>query len=133
MREPRRKEANEVEVPFGSGVKSVTRRLMALALGALIGMACFLPRSASAEMTGIVFVDEDGDGAYGDGEPAKAGIVVSNGRTTTATAADGRYRLADGPDRVAFIVRPDDFEAAVWHRQGGGDFALRRIVIDGTE
>ena len=79
--------------------------------------------SASAEQTGVVFVDRDGDARRDAGEPVRAGVFVTNGLDVVASDASGRYAL---PEREGFVYLtcPQDFACPEWYRAGGGDFAL---------
>jgi len=63
----------------------------------------------SGEVTGRVFVDANGDGAWQQGEAAVAGALVSDGTSVAAVDADGEYamQVADG-DQVVFVVNPPD-------------------------
>jgi hypothetical protein len=87
-------------------VRGVFRRL-ALSVVILLG-AAFVGCSSGGEsddgdetptptvqyVTGTVFLDQDGNGARGAGEAGMAGVVVSNGLTTTATDTSGGFTLA---------------------------------------
>ncbi|MCZ6784282.1 MAG: metallophosphoesterase [Proteobacteria bacterium] len=84
-----------------------------------------LPLVSAADVTGVVFVDLDGDGSRGPGEPGQSSVAVSNGREVAKTDAAGRYRLPDsGPRGLVFVTRPAGFECADWYKRGAGDFAL---------
>lgn len=66
-------------------------------------------------VTGRVFFDTNGDGAYQAGEAGVPGALVSDGATLVRTAADGAYRIEtpDG-DQVVFVENP----AGTWAPQG---------------
>lgn len=44
-------------------------------------------------ITGRVFVDEDGDGTFSEGDRGLGGVIVETGRTKVSTAADGTFRF----------------------------------------
>ena len=82
-----------------------------------------LAGSASAQQTGVVFVDGDGDGRRDAGEPARAGVFVTNGVEVVASDASGRYALSEREGFV-YLTCPQGFACPEWYRAGGGDFAL---------
>jgi 3',5'-cyclic AMP phosphodiesterase CpdA len=94
---------------------AVLPRLFVLGLALLAG-------GARADFSGVVYVDADASGAADAGE-GRAGVVVSNGRDVARTDGDGRYTLPEHGDFV-FVTRPRGFDAELWYRAGGGDFAL---------
>jgi len=61
---------------------------------------------ARACNAGVVFEDTDGDGHRDRGEPALAGIQVSDGRRIVRTGADGRWSLPLSPDHTVFVIKP---------------------------
>ena len=83
--------------------------------------------TASAEWTGSVYLDADGDGQRDPGEAPLPGVLVSNGREVVTSDADGRYAL---PEREGFVAltRPAGFEAARWYANGSADFGLTRVA-----
>ncbi len=89
-----------------------------------------LPLSA-ATVTGRVFLDADGDGAWQEGEEALAGALVSDGAQIVTSGADGIYSLdTDGP--TVFVVNPTGtwpsrgFWRPVGDRTTGSDFPMSR-------
>ena len=59
--------------------------------------------------TGIVFVDSNNDGKFGDSESPFAGVRVSNGYDITTTNDQGRYRLPIAPDTMLFVIKPTGY------------------------
>ncbi len=69
--------------------------------------ACLAPDvSARACNAGVVFEDTDGDGRHGRGEPALAGVQVSDGRRIVRTDEHGRWSLPLSPDHTVFVIKP---------------------------
>jgi lysophospholipase L1-like esterase len=56
--------------------------------------------------TGTVFHDTNGNRRLDRGEPALAGMRVSNGREIVRTGRDGTYRLPVGEDTILFVIKP---------------------------
>ncbi|SDJ73591.1 Outer membrane protein assembly factor BamB, contains PQQ-like beta-propeller repeat [Nonomuraea maritima] len=52
-----------------------------------------------ATVSGVVYVDANGDGQRNPGEAGLAGVRVSDGKVATTTAADGSYSLTISTDR----------------------------------
>lgn len=73
-------------------------------------LATCLPMPAAALLPpsneGRVFEDLDGDGVLDAGEPALAGVAVSDGRRIVRTDARGRYALPVEPDHTVFVIKP---------------------------
>ncbi|MFE7244647.1 PQQ-binding-like beta-propeller repeat protein [Streptomyces sp. NPDC057580] len=102
-----------------------------------------------ATVSGVVYVDANGDGARNDGEAGLAGVRVSDGVVATTTAADGTYSLTISTDRrttdIVWASQPrgyrfglDQFkEPRFWANLGqlgdgatpAADFALERDRI----
>jgi len=63
-----------------------------------------------ASVTGVVYVDRDGDDEQDPGEQGVRGVSVSDGTTTVETDADGRYTLTVDVGRrvtdIVFITKP---------------------------
>jgi 3',5'-cyclic AMP phosphodiesterase CpdA len=88
---------------------------------------CLLAAPSSADYTGTVFVDTDGDGVRRVDEAGLAGVVVTNGRDVVRSDPVGRYALPEHGEFV-YLTRPDRFGCEIWYRTGGGDFALTPAV-----
>ncbi len=111
------------------------RSLFAVAaVAAFSSHARLLPAQAAAvTVTGVVFVDRNGNGKHDAGEPGVGGVAVSDQRDVTTTSADGRYALrsAAGAGLVS-VSLPDGYRAAgrTWQLLPAGvvsataDFAL---------
>lgn len=73
----------------------------------LLACAAFADAAqARACNAGVVFEDTDGNGRRDRGEPALAGIQVSDGRNIVRTGADGRWSLPLSPDHTVFVIKP---------------------------
>ncbi|GGA73264.1 hypothetical protein GCM10011521_09270 [Arenimonas soli] len=55
---------------------------------------------------GVVFEDTDGNGRRDRGEPALAGVQVSDGRRIVRTDVQGRWSLPLSPDHTVFVIKP---------------------------
>ncbi|MFD7444428.1 PQQ-binding-like beta-propeller repeat protein [Streptomyces sp. NPDC059909] len=107
-----------------------------------------------ATVSGVVYVDANGDGARNDGEAGLAGVRVSDGVVATTTAADGTYSLTISTDRrttdIVWASQPRGYrfgldrfkEPRFWANLGrladgatsSADFALERDpVSDGDK
>jgi hypothetical protein len=107
-----------------------TRRLIGgLAAGLLAVTAAF-----AGTLTGRVFLDANGNGAFDSGEKGVAGCVVSDERAFARSDDDGRYQLTlpAGPAVVFVVNAPGTWPAARWWNYVAGgnadatmDFPLR--------
>src|SRR5690606_11795432 len=52
------------------------------------------------------FLDLDRDGQRGPGEPAAAGVKISNGRDVVASDSDGRFALEMRAGDTVFAIKP---------------------------
>jgi Icc-related predicted phosphoesterase len=77
---------------------------------------------APAPVTGIVFVDADGDGTHDEGERGVAGVAVSNQHEVVRSGSDGRYSLRGAGYGVVFASLPDGYAAAgaFWRKPVNG-------------
>lgn len=68
------------------------------------------------DVSGVAFVDANGNGIHDRGEPGLANVVISNQDTVVVTDASGRYRLPRRVDGVLFVSVPDGHRAvgAFW-------------------
>lgn len=97
------------------------RALAGCALGVLP-----LAVAPAGTVTGRVFLDANGNGAFDAGEEGVAGCVVSDERAFARSDAEGRYQLAlpAGPAAVFAVNAPGTWPAARWWRHvadGGAD------------
>ena len=89
----------------------------------LLFAAAAAAQSTDRSVTGVVFLDRNGDGARGPDEPPVAGAVVSNQLSAVKAGADGRYTL-DGPGYgVVFISVPRGHRAVSGHWRPAQDAA----------
>ena len=64
-------------------------------------------QSGQPEMArGIVFVDVDGDGQFGEGDIPQPGVRVSNGIDFATTDRNGQYEISVDDDSIVFLVKP---------------------------
>lgn len=77
-------------------------------LSAVLLAALSLPR---AEITGIVFVDTNGNGVRDAGETGIAKVAVSNQDVVTLTDVKGEFRLPSPGTGVVFVSTPDGFRS----------------------
>ena len=116
-------------------IRAIRRKVAVRAAGALVlALPVVLagqPAGRSA-LTGVVFVDEDGDGARGAGERGLSGVVVSDQIQAVASGPDGAYRIErETGGGVAFVSVPRGYQVGrFWHpipAEGSPqlDFALR--------
>ena len=75
--------------------------LVSLVLGAAL-----LPAQAGTLVHGEAFLDLDGDGRRGAGEPAAEGVKVSNGREVVLSGDDGRFALQVRQGDTVFAIKP---------------------------
>ena len=82
-------------------------------------LAILLPLSGAAaqnvapvEVTGVVFLDRNGNGARDRGENGISNVVVSDQVQVVRTGADGSFRLLPGPGwGMVFVSVPDGYRA----------------------
>ncbi|MBI5684369.1 MAG: metallophosphoesterase [Verrucomicrobia bacterium] len=89
-----------------------TRRwIVALAAGFFAVTAAF-----AGTISGRVFLDANGNGAFDAGEPGVAGCVVSDERASARSDGEGRYQLTlpAGPAAVFVVNAPGTWPAARW-------------------
>ena len=112
-----------------TSVLSFLERLGALAaaVGLLLGGVTATAAGAEEGFSGQVFVDTDGDGLRGPGEPPLPGIAVTNGLEVVRTDADGRYALPHRDAGFVALTRPAGFAAPRWYAKGSADFGLRPV------
>ena len=67
--------------------------------------------SGRADITGVVFVDANGNGVRDPGESGLAGVVVSNQDTVVTTDRSGAFRLTSRGTGVVFVSTPDGYRA----------------------
>ena len=86
--------------------------------GALLALALW---SASAQqVTGIVYIDANGNGRREPNERGVAGVAVSNQDTVVTTDASGAFRIPRGASGIVFVSTPDGYRSrgAFWRAIG---------------
>ncbi|HEY4133278.1 MAG TPA: metallophosphoesterase [Gemmatimonadaceae bacterium] len=86
---------------------------------------------ALVALTGIVFLDLNGNGIRDAGEPALPNVVVSNQDTVVTTGSDGAFRMNSAGTGVVFVSVPDGYRAVgkFWRAASDGQplaFGLAR-------
>jgi len=72
-----------------------------------------LQAAAPVEVTGVVFLDRDGNSLRDRGEPGLAGVSVSDQDQVVRTDAEGRFRIARSLGfGVVYVSVPDGYRAA---------------------
>lgn len=64
---------------------------------------------ALAEVSGVVYLDANGNGRRDPRERALAGVKVSNGRDIAVSNAQGSYRLPGRERATVFVVKPPEY------------------------
>lgn len=82
----------------------------------MLTAALALLLAAGLDIRGVVFADQDGDGARDAGEAGLAGVVVTDGTRLTRTGPEGAYSLAGVTARHVFVVTPGDRSLQDWYR-----------------
>ncbi len=97
----------------------IKRFAAAAALAAFAWTADFAvgERSRPAMQTarGVVFLDKDGDGLRGAGEPGLENVKVSNGRDVVRSGPDGGWSLDVDDDDIVFVIKPRGYMTATDH------------------
>lgn len=87
--------------------------------------------AAPVQVSGVVFVDRNGNGTRDPGEPGLAGVSLSDQVTVTATDADGHFTLAANGYGYVFVSEPDGYvvRGTWWRRAEAGEltFALTPV------
>lgn len=105
-------------------------RYLGLALS--IAAAGLAPR---ADVSGVVFVDQNGNGRRDAGEPGLPGASVSDQVQVVSTAADGTFRMAGvSGSAIVFVSVPDGYrvEGKFWRTVGDGASALEFPLVRGA-
>ncbi|MGQ0640848.1 MAG: hypothetical protein ACT4P6_08805 [Gemmatimonadaceae bacterium] len=77
-----------------------------------------LERVASVRVTGVVFVDRNGNGVREPGEAGLAGVAVSDQMTVTVTDNAGRFTIDAAGYGVVFVTQPNGYavRGPFWRR-----------------
>jgi Icc protein len=114
-------------------------RLVGLALLPFL-LAPITFQAQDSAVSGVAFIDVNGNGVRDKGERGLANVAVSNQDAVIATDATGAYRLPRGANSMLFVSVPDGYRAVgtFWRRLAGTtstvDFPLAPIarVVDFT-
>ena len=92
----------------------MARRLLVLVLLIVPAISGAQP----GDVSGVAFIDANGNGARDSGERGLANVVVSNQDTVIATDASGAYRLPRAATGLVFVSVPDGYRTvgAFWRR-----------------
>ncbi|MEP6493301.1 MAG: metallophosphoesterase [bacterium] len=85
-------------------------RPLVLALALTVNAATVV-RAQQPAVTGVVFIDANGNGVRDSGEPGVPGVAVSNQDAVVVTDASGAFRLPRGGYGVAFVSVPDGYKS----------------------
>jgi predicted MPP superfamily phosphohydrolase len=79
-----------------------------------------------ADITGVVFVDTNGNGVRDAGEPGLANVAVSNQDTVVITDRTGAFRIAARGTGVVFVSTPDGYRSVgpFWHQADAASLAF---------
>ncbi len=93
----------------GGSVRNLTRPL---SLFLLFGACAAAPAAAQPSLTGIVYIDRNGNGSREAGEPGLAGVSVSDQDQVVSTSAGGSFRIDHSlGSGVLFVSVPTGFRA----------------------
>jgi hypothetical protein len=91
-------------------IPALRRGASILALATLLLAAFSLPARTLVPipgmLSGVVYLDRDGDGRRDPGEPGLRDVKVSNGRELVRTDAQGRYALTLQAGDTVFVIKP---------------------------
>jgi len=79
--------------------------------GVLLIAALGVPTHRAAEVSGVVFLDANRNGAQDAGEAGIAGVAVSNQDAVVTTDARGAFRLPGPGTGVVFVSTPNEYRA----------------------
>jgi hypothetical protein len=89
----------------------------------LLALATTLGTAAEAQVSGVVFVDANGNGTRDSAERGVAGVVVSNQDAVVTTDASGAFRLGRAGFGVVFVSVPDGYRTVGPFWRAVGDTA----------
>jgi predicted phosphodiesterase len=89
--------------------------------------------AAPVQVTGVVFIDRNGNGTRDAGEPGLPNASVSDQVSVTATDGDGRFALAANGYGYLFVSQPDGYavRGPYWRRVEAGTevaFPLQQVA-----
>lgn len=71
-----------------------------------------MAQSQAAALTGVVYIDANGNGARDAAERGLAGVPVSNQRDVVVTDSLGRFTLPPSATGIVFVSLPDGFRSS---------------------
>ena len=93
------------------------------------------PGTGGESISGVVFEDANGNGAFDEGESGVEGVLVSNGADWATTDNDGRYEINVRDDMNLTIVQPTGWRVPTdermvpqffyIHKEGGTGYDMR--------
>jgi hypothetical protein len=117
-------------------MKGLLALLIALLPAAVGGQAVQERVQDAVEVTGVVFLDRNGNGVADAGEPGIEGVAVSDQVQVVTTDRDGRYSLSARGYGLVFVSQPDGYVSVgpFWRQAeaAGTDFGLRAQETSST-
>lgn len=111
-------------------------RMRGLVVAAATLAGAFSPGPARAQsLSGVVFLDQNGNGVRDAREPGMANVAVSDQDTVVLTGADGTWRIGRrGGHGLVFVSAPDGYRVvgSFWRRGDTASFALTPLPRTGT-
>lgn len=112
----------------------VQMQTLARVLASLLLVVPEMSWTQPRDVSGVVFLDANGNGIRDRGEPGLGNVTISNQDAVVATDASGTYRLPRKADGVLFVSVPDGHRAvgAFWRPMDETtttvDFPLARVA-----
>jgi hypothetical protein len=108
-------------------------RLRAIACSTMFVIVAFSP--ASAQVSGTVFNDRNGNGQRDPGEPGMARVVVSNQVDAVTTDSSGTFRIGGPGTGVVFVSVPDGSRATTrfWQPADAPAVAFGLITLPASD
>ncbi len=103
-------------------------------LATVLLMAPVISGAQQSDVSGVAFIDANGNGTRDSGERGLANVVVSNQDAVVVTDASGVYRLPRGATGLVFVSVPDGYRTVgdFWRRvddtNSTADFPLSPIA-----
>lgn len=97
---------------------------IALLLASSVALFPQLSRAGTAQISGVIFADRNGNGLREASERGVPGVQVSNGVEIVSSDAKGRYLLSATPGQIIFVIKPAAYGVgklengmpAFWHK-----------------
>lgn len=94
---------------LAGAIMPASSRAMDTAAAVQVAAAPAPAGQALAEVTGVVYLDANGNGRRDPRERGLAGVKVSNGRDVAVSDAQGGYRLPGRERATVFVVKPPEY------------------------